>query len=259
MLGTGTSMGVPQIGCACPVCRSSDPRDQRTRTSAVIQHGKHALLIDTPPELRLQLIRAAVPHVDAVLYTHHHADHVNGIDDLRSFSQVRESELPVYGPPETLRHLRSAFGYIFDGIPAVVGTSKPALSLHPLVAGQAASIAGFDVLPLAFEHGTMPVFGYRIGPIGYLTDVKRVDEAACAQLLGVQVLVVNALWWRPHPTHLSIDEAVDVARRVGAERTFLTHLTHETSHAEFLRRLPAGVEPGYDGLTVEIRDEVNSE
>jgi phosphoribosyl 1,2-cyclic phosphate phosphodiesterase len=253
LLGTGTSMGVPQIGCGCAVCHSSDPHDQRTRTSALIETGNATLLIDTPPELRLQVLRANVRQLDAVLYTHEHADHVHGIDDLRSFSLLRGSALPLYGPASTIEHLRSSFRYIFDdAVVPMAGTSKPQLTLHALTPNVPAMIAGVSVLPIAFEHGPLTVFGYRIGPVAYITDVKHVGAEAVAMLRGVQVLVLSALWWRSHPTHHSIDEAIATACAIGAERTFLTHLTHETGHRDLAARLPAGIEPGYDGLTVEI-------
>lgn len=253
LLGTGTSFGVPQIGCDCPVCRSTDPRDRRSRTAALVEWGGARILIDTPPELRLQLLDARVRHLDAVLYTHEHADHTHGIDDLRMFSLKDRGPLPLHGPAETMRHLELAFRYIFDAdTKAYSGTSKPSLSLHVLEAGIPADVAGVPVLPLAFEHGHARVFGYRFGPLAYLTDVKVVPREARVQLAGVRLLVLNALWWRPHPTHLSIDEAIEVATAIGAERTLLTHLTHETGHADLLERLPPGVEPGYDGLTVEI-------
>lgn len=252
-LGTGTSFGVPQIGCTCPVCLSSDPRDRRTRTGALVDVDGVTLLIDTPPELRLQLIAAGRSHVDAVLYTHEHADHVNGIDDLRIFSVKQRAALPVYGAPEALAQLRQSFRYIFDDdVTAFEGTSKPLLAPHALEAGHWQDVAGVPVLPLGFRHGHGQVFGYRIGDLAYLTDVKEVPEAERAQLLGLEVLVLNALWWRPHPTHLSIGEAVDVARAVGARRTWLTHLTHETGHAELEAQLPSNVFPAHDGLIVEI-------
>jgi phosphoribosyl 1,2-cyclic phosphate phosphodiesterase len=251
-LGTGTSFGVPQIGCDCPVCRSDDPRDRRTRTGAVVEVGGARLLLDTPPELRLQLVGAGIAAVDAVLYTHSHADHVNGIDDLRAFSVRRGEPLPLYGPPESLDAIRRNFGYIFDDVMPLPGTSKPRLATHALEPGVAVSIGGVEVLPLAFDHGPQRVFGYRIGPLAYLTDVKAVPEAARAALSGLEVLVLNALWWRSHPTHLSIGEAVAVARDLGARRTWLTHLTHETGHEALLGALPPGVEPAYDGLVVEV-------
>lgn len=253
LLGTGTSMGVPQIGCGCAVCRSTDPRDQRTRTSAVVATEHATILIDTPPEMRLQVLRAGVPRIDAVLYTHQHADHVHGIDDLRSFSLLRSDALPLYGPPSTLEHLNRSFRYIFDDhVVPLKGTSKPKLTLNPLPPNVPTRIAGVDVLPVVFEHGPMTVYGYRFGAMAYVTDVKRVTGEALALLQGVKVLVLSALWWRPHPTHQSIDEAIAAARAIGAERTMLTHLTHETGHRDLLAQLPAGIEPGYDGLTVEI-------
>ena len=251
-LGTGTSFGVPQIGCSCAVCRSADPRDKRTRSAALVEAGESAILIDTPPELRLQLIAGGVTRLDAVLYTHEHADHTSGIDDLRVFSVRQRRPLPIYGPPETLDRLRSSFGYIFDDAHPYEGTSKPNLELHAIEPGRVVTVAGIEVLPLAFRHGHSRVYGYRIGALAYITDVKAVDEAERRQLRGLDTLVLNALWWRPHPTHLSIAEAVETAQALGARRTYLTHLTHETGHAELAAQLPAGIVPAYDGLTVEV-------
>lgn len=252
-LGTGTSFGVPQIGCDCAVCRSTDPRDKRTRSGAVLEAAGSTILIDTPPELRLQLISAGFSHVDAVLYTHEHADHINGIDDLRIFSVRQRKPLPLYGPEETLERVRAAFNYIFDeAVRPYEGTSKPRLSLHPTVPGHVITIAGVETLPLAFEHGHLRVFGYRFDKLAYITDIKAIPAAEREQLRGLEVLVLNALWWRPHPTHLSIAEAIDTARELGARRTYLTHLTHETGHSELESRLPQGIFPAYDGLTVEV-------
>jgi phosphoribosyl 1,2-cyclic phosphate phosphodiesterase len=252
-LGTGTSFGVPQIGCDCAVCRSTDPRDKRSRSGAILEAGGATILIDTPPELRLQLITAGVSQVDAVVYTHEHADHVNGIDDLRIFSVRRQQPLPVYGPAETLERLRSSFNYIFDdAVMPFRGTSKPSLTLHQTEPGHMISVGGVDTLPLAFQHGHLRVFGYRFGDLAYVTDVKAIAEPERERLQGLDVLVLNALWWRPHPTHMSISEAVETARALGARRTYLTHLTHETGHAELEAQLPAGILPAYDGLTVEV-------
>jgi phosphoribosyl 1,2-cyclic phosphate phosphodiesterase len=252
-LGTGTSFGVPQIGCDCPVCRSPDPRDKRTRSGAIVQEGGATVLIDTPPELRLQLLAGGFSSIDAVAYTHEHADHINGIDDLRMFSVRRRRPLPVYGPRETLDRLRRSFDYIFDDAALPYeGTSKPTLEIHEVEPGRAVRMAGVEALPLSFRHGHLRVFGYRFGKLAYLTDVKAIPDAERDQLRGLEVLVVNALWWRPHPTHLSIGEAVEAARALGARRTYLTHLTHETGHAELAARLPDGVKPAYDGLTLEI-------
>lgn len=254
-LGTGTSFGIPQIGCDCAVCRSADPRDRRCRCSAVVEAGGRTLLIDTPPELRLQLLGAGISRVDAVLYTHEHADHLNGIDDLRVFSVRSGGPLCCYGPAETLSRIREGFRYIFDQeVQAFQGTSKPQLELRALEAGTPTMIAGVPVLPLSFEHGFLRVFGYRFGPLAYITDAKTVPPSAYPLLSGLKLLVLNALWWRPHPTHLSIGEAIDTARRLGAERTFFTHLTHETAHADLERELPADIQPAYDGLTIEVSE-----
>ncbi len=252
-LGTGTSFGVPQIGCECAVCRSTDSRDKRSRSGALVQTENSTVLIDTPPELRLQLIAAGIGHVDAVIYTHEHADHTAGIDDLRIFSVRARKALPIYGPPETLERLRASFSYIFDdSVRPYEGTSKPCLETHAVEPGRPFMAAGIEVLPLSFRHGHLRVFGYRMGGLAYVTDVKAVPDEIRAELRDLDVLVLNALWWRPHPTHLSIAEAIDTARAIGAKRTYLTHLTHETGHAELAAQLPPGILPAYDGLTVEV-------
>ena len=252
-LGTGTSFGVPQIGCRCPACTSSDPRDRRTRSAALLETRGVRLLIDTPPELRLQLVAAGVDRVDAVLYTHGHADHVHGIDDLRAISVRQGGVLPAYGPAATMAELTAKFPYIFD--PAILahpGTSKPELAAHVLEAGRRAPVAGVPVLPLALPHGRHGVFGYRVGPVAYLTDAKAIPDAAVAELAGLEVLVLNALLPQSHPLHLSIPEAVAAAQRIGARRTFLTHLTHDATHADLAARLPPGVAPAYDGLVIDV-------
>ena len=253
-LGTGTSFGVPQIGCGCAVCRSTDPHDKRTRAGAIVEVDGGTILIDTPPELRLQLVAGGFSRVDAVIYTHEHADHVNGIDDLRMFSVRQGRPLPVYGPAETLDRIRASFGYIFDdAIRPYSGTSKPSLDMRAVEPGHPVQVAGTEVLPLAFRHGHLRVFGYRLGGLAYITDVKAIPEMERGSLHGLDVLVLNALWWRSHPTHLSIEEAIEVAQALGARRTYLTHLTHETGHADLARRLPDGIFPAHDGLAVEVR------
>ena len=252
-LGTGTSFGVPQVGCSCRTCTSTDPRDKRTRAAVVIEDNGRRLLIDTPPELRLQLVAAGVTGVDAVLFTHAHADHVHGIDDLRAISVKQAGGLPVYGAADTVAELERRFGYIFDpAVKAEPGTTKPELRAHALEADRETEIAGMRVRPLRLPHGRHTVFGYRVGPVAYLTDAKTIPDAARAQLGGLEVLVLNALLSRPHPLHLSIPEAVAAAQEIGAARTFLTHLTHETPHAELLARLPQGVAPAHDGLAIDV-------
>lgn len=249
VLGSGTSFGVPQIGCSCAVCRSADQRDRRTRVAAVVEgEGGTRILIDTPPELRLQLIAAGIAAVDAVLYTHDHADHVHGIDDLRAMS-VSRGRLPIYGPPGMLRRLGEHFPYIFDEtLPRDPATPRPALERVPLADDREVNVAGIPVLPLECEHGAVTVYGYRLGDLAYLTDVKAVPARVVERLRGVRLLVLSALFDHPHPSHLSIPEALAVARAVGAQRTLLTHLTHQFAHADLAARLPPGVEPAYDGL-----------
>jgi len=256
-LGTGTSFGVPQIGCRCAVCLSADPRDKRTRCGAVIETDSGTrLLIDTPPELRLQLVAAGIDHIDAVLYTHEHADHIHGIDDLRAFTIRRAGALPLYGTAHTLTTLRERFPYIVDAsLRPLPGTTRPEGSLITIEAGVPFAVNGTTILPIAIPHGRTPVLAFRVGDIGYVTDAKALPDQARAALVGVRVLVLNALLRTSHPTHLSIAEAVQVARDVGAERTFLTHLTHDNLHADLLAELPPGVSPAYDGLVVSLETE----
>lgn len=253
-LGTGTSFGVPQIGCHCAVCRSPDPRDRRTRVGAVIEtDGGTRLLIDTPPELRLQLVNADIDRVDAVLFTHGHADHVHGIDDLRAISVRRDGALPMYGPAQTLTMLAERFSYIFDErVRPLPGTSKPEGIARPLAPWVPVTIGDADVLPIPVPHGPMDCFAYRVGSIGYVTDAKRIPDDAADALRGVKVLVLNALFRTEHPTHLSIPDALRVAERIGAERTFLTHLTHDNAHANLEAELPRTVAPAFDGLVVRV-------
>jgi phosphoribosyl 1,2-cyclic phosphate phosphodiesterase len=253
-LGTGTSFGVPQIGCACAVCRSPDPRDRRTRVGALIETDAGArILIDTPPELRLQLVAARVDRIDAVLYTHDHADHTHGIDDLRAFSVRAKAPITLYGSAATVDALARKFFYIFDqSVPLPPGTDRPEVRARALAERETVSIAGVDVTPVHVPHGYSDVFGYRLGDLAYVTDAKCVPPEALDRLRGARVLVVNALFRTPHPTHLSIPEALDVVAAVGAERAYLTHLTHRYSHAELEAELPPHVRPAYDGLVVEV-------
>jgi phosphoribosyl 1,2-cyclic phosphate phosphodiesterase len=253
-LGTGTSFGVPQLGCSCAVCQSSDPRDKRNRVGAVVESdGGTRVLIDTPTELRLQLIAAGIDRLDGVLYTHDHADHTHGIDDLRAITIRRTSPLPVYGSAETVAVLAQKFNYIFDdSVRPLPGTSKPEIRAHVIKAGVPFRIGDIDITPVAVPHGNTEVFGYRLGPLAYVTDAKSIPPEAVRLLRGARVLVINALFRRQHPTHLSIPEALAAAAEIGAERTYLTHLSHDNSHAALEAELPPGIAPAFDGLTVRI-------
>ena len=252
-LGTGTSFGVPMLGCGCAVCRSADPRDKRPRVGALVEtNGGTRILIDTPPELRLQLIAAGIDRVDAVLFTHDHADHTHGIDDLRAFTVRRDAPLPMYGSADTLESLKRKFAYIFDERRPIAGTSKPEGRARVIEPDVPFTVGDIEVVPIPIPHGPITVFGYRLGPLGYITDAKTVPAAAIERLRGVRVLVINALFRTEHPTHLSIPESLRVAAEVGAERTYLIHLTHDNFHADLESELPRGVAPAFDALTVRI-------
>lgn len=252
-LGTGTSFGIPQLGCHCEVCSSTDPRDVRTRVGAVVETSSGTrLLLDTPPELRMQLIACGIDRVDAVLFTHDHADHTHGIDDVRAITR-RDGPIPMYGPADSLERLARRFSYIFDpNVRALPGTSKPEGKMTPLNPGETVTIGDAAVTAVALPHGPVTVFGYRVGNLGYITDAQVVPDEAVAVFRGVTVLVLNALFTRPHPTHLSVSEAVRVAGAIGAESTYLTHLTHENLHTALEAQLPAGITPAFDGLTVTV-------
>lgn len=212
------------------------------------------LLIDTPPELRLQLLSAGIGQVDAVWYTHLHADHVHGIDDVRIFSTRGRGAVPTYVPGGSKAQMTARFPYIFsDRITVPRGTTKPRLDLRGFRDGVTVKVLGQDVTPFRVPHGPSDAFGFRLGRLGYVTDAKRLPAAARDILGGVDVLVLNALWWgSPHPTHFNIEEAIEAARDIGARHTLLTHLTHRVGHRELAASLPRGIAPAYDGLTMEI-------
>jgi phosphoribosyl 1,2-cyclic phosphate phosphodiesterase len=254
-LGTGTSFGVPVVGCDCDVCTSDDPRDRRTRHGALLSWDDgRCVLVDTPPELRLQLVREGISRIDSVWFTHIHADHVHGIDDLRAFTARSGGNLEVLASAGVQRELEVRFRYIFD--PSVIpekGTSKPQLVFRRIEPYVPCQLAGEIFTPLPVPHGGMTVLGFRLGTLGYVTDAKHLPPETFEALQGVDTLVLNALWFgRPHPTHFNVEEAVEVAERLGARRTFLTHLSHRVAHRELEDRLPPGVRPAWDGLTINL-------
>jgi phosphoribosyl 1,2-cyclic phosphate phosphodiesterase len=252
ILGSGTSHGVPMIGCDCGVCTSSDPRDRRTRTSALFSYNDHHVLIDTGPELRLQCVAQNVRRVDAILYTHCHADHVVGLDDVRRFNWLQRTPLNVYGDATTLGRLREMFGYAFTE-DLSYPSAKP--DLHAITIDGPFELFGTTVRPIRYFHGPLPVFGYRIGSVAYCPDCSRIPDDARPLLTGLDLLVLDGLRRRPHPTHFNLEQAVAEAQRIGARQTYFIHIAHELPHAATNAELPAGMELAYDGLVCEADGE----
>jgi len=254
LLGTGTSFGVPVVGCDCRVCTSGDPRDSRSRSGALLDFGGHRLLIDAGPELRLQLLREQVDRIDGLWITHPHADHVHGLDDLRIFTTRYRTSIPAWIAEDHAAELQQRFPYIFDtDFEPPAGTTKPRIGLEPIAPDAPVEILGKTFHPFLLPHGPATTLGFRVGRLGYVTDAKSIPDAAMEALRGVDTLILNALWWgNPHPTHFNIEEAIEVAREVGARQTWLVHLTHRVLHAELASELPEGILPGHDGLTIEI-------
>lgn len=247
-LGTGSSMGTPAIGCDCPVCTSTDPRNRRSRASILVRAGGRHVLIDPGPDMRSQMLREDIRHLDAVLLTHMHADHVNGIDDLRSFNYLQRQVIPCYGDRYTMANVQERFSYCFT--PPDPSWSKPSLSGHVLDGPLAWD--ALRVTPVPVMHGKLPILAYRFNDVAYLTDLKTLPDASLDLLRGLEVLILDCLRYREHPTHLNVDEALALAERIGAERTYFTHMTHEIDYDDLNSRLPSGVQLAYDGLRVQV-------
>jgi phosphoribosyl 1,2-cyclic phosphate phosphodiesterase len=250
LLGTGTSVGVPMIGCKCKVCRSTDPHDKRLRVSVLIEHRKHNILIDTSADFRQQMLTHGVTHLEAVLYTHEHYDHIAGFDDLRAFQFLRQKAPVCYASKPVASHIRKTFDYAF-GAAIQEGGGLPEVDLvefddHPF------SVIGLNIIPIPILHGTLPIFGFRIGTFAYLTDCSEIPESSYALLEGLDTLVLDGLRFKPHPTHLSIDQAIEQAKRIAPRITYLTHINHDVKHRSTERSLPKNVRLGYDGLTFEM-------
>jgi phosphoribosyl 1,2-cyclic phosphate phosphodiesterase len=254
ILGSGTSQGIPMIGCRCPVCRSDDPRDRRNRTCAALRlpsaerAAGRVILIDVPPEFRLSAIRDELDRVDAVLLTHAHADHLMGMDDLRRYNDMQQAQIPCYTSPRWLEVARNCFRYADhpfrrDGWP----------SLGFAAIEGPTEICGVTVTPLPLEHGQETVLGYRIGRLAYCTDCSAIPDSSLALLEGLDVLVLDALRYSPHFAHFNLAQAIEVIRRLKPQKAYLTHIAHEVLHAKASRQLPPGVELAYDGLRVRLR------
>jgi len=249
VLGSGTSAGVPMIGCKCAVCTSTDPKDHRTRASIVVDYLGKRILVDTTPELRLQCVAHDVNWIDAVVYTHAHADHIMGLDDVRRFNAIRKGPLDMWADKVTFDMIDRAFGYAFQPPDLAAKLFRPHL-IRRYIEGPF-EIEGVVWHPIPLIHGTMPVLGFRIGKFAYCTDVSHIPEPSFDLLEGLDLLIIDALAWHKHPTHFSIAEALEVVDRVKPARTLFTHIAHNVGHVETSARLPAGVELAYDGQVAE--------
>ena len=249
VLGSGTSSGVPTIGCGCAVCNSTDPRDSRLRPSILISNGERNIVIDTTPDFRTQVLRANVSRLDAVIYTHAHADHIMGLDDVRPFNFHQQARIPIYAARDTLSVIERAFSYVF--------AKRDAKTAIPQIDANVIEDEAFDVLGIRFEpipllHGSDMILGFRFGDAAYLTDHSAIPETSMAKLEHLDVLFLDALRHRPHPTHSTIETSIATAERLRPNRAWFTHICHDLPHAETEAMLPPGVFLAYDGLEIEV-------
>ncbi len=236
------------IGCSCPVCTSGNPRNRRFRTSITVHKDGRTLLVDTTPELRLQALACGLKHVDAVLYTHTHADHLFGLDDVRRFNDMSGQDLPIFGDEQTLADIRRVFSYVFKK--TQVGGGKPRLTLHPVE--PRFELHGIDVRALTVRHGKLSILAYRFDDFAYVTDTNAIPDETMAQLQGLDLLILDAVRYKPHSTHFGLQQALAIIARLRPKRAFLTHLSHHFDHDAANAALPAGVALAYDGLTIEL-------
>lgn len=249
VLGSGTSMGVPTIGCPCAVCHSPDPHDRRTRPSILLEYAGKTVIIDTTPDFREQAIREQIRGIDAVLYTHSHADHILGIDDLRPLSYHGESKIPLYARPEAADYIRNMFRYIFDADYKFGGLAR--LELKPI--DGAFDLFGSRFEPIPIIHGDIEIYGFRFGQAAYLTDFSVIPDASLPLLQGLDVLFLDGLRHKPHPTHSTIENSIRIADQVGAKRVFFTHICHDLPHEATNATLPPHVRLSYDGMKLEFK------
>lgn len=248
-LGTGTSQGVPVIGCTCPVCKSLDFRDKRFRTSIHIQIGELSIVIDTGPDFRSQILRAGITQLDAVIYTHEHKDHTAGLDDIRPFNFMQQKDMPIFGSHQVLEQIKNEFAYIFarkryPGVPQVETTE---IDENPF------TIGGITITPIPVLHYKLPVLGFRIGDFTYITDAKHIPEDSLKLIEGTEILVLNALQTESHISHFTLDEAIDMAKQIGAKQTYFTHISHKLGlHQTVDQELPEGIALAYDGLQLTL-------
>jgi len=250
ILGSGTSTGVPVIGCDCPVCRSIAPENKRLRCSLYVQNGPAALLVDCSTDFRQQALTHRIPRIDAVLFTHDHADHVNGIDDLRVFNYIQKAPIPLYADAPVLANIRRRFRYCFR--PPQIGGGVPLLTLHRIHPGKPFTVNGIAITPVPIKHGVLDILGFRIGPFAYFTDCSAVPETSLPLLQGTQILIVDALRRRPHSTHFNLDEALAFSARLAPQQTWFTHVADEMEHFETNASLPLNAQLLRDGQIIDI-------
>lgn len=248
VMGSGTSLGVPTIGCECAVCRSPNPRNKRTRASVLVEYGERNILIDTATDLRSQAIREGINRVDAVLYTHAHADHILGLDDLRPFNWRIQKHIPVFGNAQTIHSICNTFSYVFSE--PQPGGSMPRIT--PETIDGAFELEGVPLLPFAIWHGKLSILGYRIGDFSYITDCSDIPEESYSALRGTRVLILGVLGYKPHPTHLHLEKALRIVDRVRPDQTYFTHISHAFDHEHANAELPPEIQLAYDGLRIEM-------
>jgi phosphoribosyl 1,2-cyclic phosphate phosphodiesterase len=251
VLGSGTSTGVPTIGCHCEVCTSSDPRDKRLRPSILLTYAGRNVLIDTTPDFRTQALRSGMERLDAILFTHEHADHIMGLDDVRPFNFRQKSRIPIYASERTMAAIHRCFLYIFDGAEKPSGV--PQLESRTLNGGSF-DLFGVQFTPIPLLHGKTTVHGFRFDNAAYLTDHSEIPETSLAQLGGLEVLFLDALRYKPHPTHSTVERSIATAERLAPKRVFFTHICHELAHARTEEQLPPHIRLAYDGLRIEVGD-----
>lgn len=256
VLGSGTSQGVPIVGCHCRACTSSDPKDKRLRVSLYIETDKKIngkplrILIDTSPDFRQQMLVNNITDIDAVLYTHYHVDHIMGLDDIRQINQLHKKYVELYANNETAYRIKQTFSYIFDEN-TYKGGGIPLVNLHEIDL-KPFDVMGQEIVPLEYKHGPTTVYGFRIGDLAYMTDCNFIPETEFEKLHGLKVLIIDALRYRKHETHFSVEEALEASKRINADKTYFTHMTHDIVHKEAGSKLPPNIEFAYDGLSFEV-------
>ena len=250
VLGTGTSQGIPVIGCKCETCTSKNSKDKRLRTSAYIETGDLKILIDTSIDFRQQMLKNEFSDVDAVLYTHHHVDHINGMDDLRQITQRHEKTIGLYGNEVTINEMKISFRYVF--IEELIKYNSVPLVKFNYIENKDFYLSNIKITPIECLHGDLKIFGYRIKDFAYITDCSYISDEEVKKLQGLKVLVLNALRIRPHPTHFNLQQAIEVAKKVKPKKTYFTHLTHDILHDKINASLPKGIELAYDGIEFRL-------